>query len=483
MPQVRVRFAPSPTGELHVGGARTALYNWLFAKGKNGVFVLRIEDTDIARSSEEMSAKILEGLEWLGLTWDEGPFYQSSSRAGHIEFASACLDAGAAYYDFCDPEELAREREELRSRGRPFRYDRRGMEADLKRARNRIGSGGKAAVRFLVPQGETVYEDLVHGEVRFQNEKIDDFVLLRRDGTPTYMLSVVADDVAMDITHVIRGDDHIANTPKQILLYNALGKTVPRFAHLPLILGPDKKKLSKRHGGTSVAHYKEQGYLPTAMFNFLALLGWGPGEDREIFSVEELIDRFGFEGVGKGAAVFDTDKLDWINSQWINRSHFDYLLPYARREMEALGTWNEALLGERRFWFERVIELLKDRSKRTWDLARDGRFFFIDPTEYDEKAVKKFCKGDELPDRLDFLSNRLSEVEKWEASAIEAVLRAAAGELGIGAGKLIHPLRIASTGLGVSPDIFVISELLGKEAVVKRLGEFRLYLAGRKRND
>ena len=476
MTQVRVRFAPSPTGELHVGGVRTALFNWLFARKRGGAFILRIEDTDQARSSAEMTRHILEGMEWLGLGWDEGPHYQHARLGGHVAYARACLDAGAAYYDFSDPDELAAERAELRRRGVPFKYDRRGMEPDRERARGRIAAGEAAAVRFLVPEGETVYADLVHGEVVFRNEKLEDFVLLRGDGSPTYMLSVVTDDVAMGITHVIRGDDHIANTPKQIMLYRALGHPTPQFAHLPLILGPDKKKLSKRHGGTSVAHYMGQGYLPVAFLNFLALLGWGPGEDREIFSPEELIERFGFDGVGTAASVFDPAKLEWVNSRWINRLGFEELLPHLRPEMEALGTWSEDLLAGRRPWFERVVGLLKDRAKRTWDLARDGQFFFRDPTEYNAKAVKKFCKGQDLPDHLGALEQRLGSLESWESESIEAALRSLASELGIGAGVLIHPLRIAATGAGVSPDIFVIAELLGKEEVFIRLNSFMRFL-------
>ena len=462
-----------------MGGARTALFNWLFARHHGGVFVLRIEDTDIARSNEEMTQHILKGMSWLGLDWDEGPFYQSRAIEEHKAFAQSLLDAGSAYYDFSDPDELAAERQEAQKAGRPFKYDRRGMEPDRETALARIASGEQAAVRFLVPEGETVYEDLVHGEVRFANEKLEDFVLLRNDGTPTYMLSVVADDAAMRITHVVRGDDHIANTPKQIMLYRALDLPVPAFAHLPLILGEDKKKLSKRHGGTTVAQYVNEGYLPQAMFNFLALLGWSPGGDDEVLSQAELIERFGFDGVGKAAAVFDTSKLEWINSQWINRSSFDDLLPHIRAEMEAAGTWNDDLQGERRPWFERVVVLLKDRSRRTWDLARDGAYFFAEPADYDDQAVKKRCKGADLPDHLHALGERLSVLEKWEAGEIEAALRAVAEEREAGAGKLIHSLRIGSTGLGVTPDVFTIAELLGKEAVLRRLAAFAEHLHGR----
>ena len=477
--QVRVRFAPSPTGELHVGGARTALFNWLFARKQGGVFVLRIEDTDIARSSEEMTRHILEGLEWLGLDWDEGPYFQSRNIGAHGGYAESLIETGAAYYDFSDPDEVAAEREAAQKAGRPFKYDRRGMEPDAEKAKTRIAAGERAAVRFLVPEGETVYTDLVHGEVRFVNSKLEDFVLLRRDGTPTYMLSVVADDLAMEITHVIRGDDHIANTPKQIMLYNALGRPVPRFAHLPLILGPDKKKLSKRHGGTTMAQYMREGYLPQAMFNFLALLGWNPGGDEEVLSQAELIERFSFDGVGKAAAVFDTAKLEWINSQWINRSDLDHLLPHIRPEMEKLGTWSDDLTGRRRQWFEQVINLLKARAKRTWDLARDGVYFFSAPEAYDKKAVRKRCKGDDLPAHLDKLKERLSSPASWDSASIEAELRAVAQELDIGAGRLIHALRIGTTGLGVTPDIFTIAELLGRETVAERLETFRAFLAER----
>lgn len=476
MKQVRVRFAPSPTGELHVGGARTALFNWLLARKHNGVFILRIEDTDIARSSEQMTRHILEGMEWLGLNWDEGPFYQSHNRDKHVAYAMSCLEAGAAYYDFSDPEAIAAERESAQKAGKPYRYDRNGMERDIKKARMRIDTGEQAAVRFLVPPGETVYHDLVHGDVSFLNEKIEDFVLLRGDGTPTYMLSVVADDVAMGVTHVVRGDDHIANTPKQIMLYKALDHEPPEFAHLPLILGPDKKKLSKRHGGTSLAHYKEQGYLPKAMFNFLALLGWASGDDTEIFSPEELISAFSFNGVGKSSAVFDTDKLEWINSQWINRSGVEDLFPYVRPEMEKLGIWSDDFLMGRKKWFNQVIELLKDRSRRTWDVARGGVFFFCAPQTYDAQAVKKFCKGEDLPTNIRKLGHRLASLQSWSKENIEEQLRGLAKELGIGAGKLIHPLRIGATGLGVTPDIFTIAELLGRDEIVTRLEKFADYL-------
>jgi nondiscriminating glutamyl-tRNA synthetase len=477
--QVRVRFAPSPTGELHVGGARTALTNWLFARRNNGTFVLRIEDTDSARSSERNTQQILDGLKWLGINWDEGPYIQSESRTDHQSIALACVKAGRAYYDFSDPEELEEERKALQKEGKPFRYDRRGMEQDELKALERIDTGERAAIRFKVPRGETVYRDMVHGEVHFQNNNLDDFVIIRSDGTPTYMLSVVADDLKMNITHVIRGDDHIANTPKQIMIYEALGQKPPTFGHLPLILGKDKKKLSKRHGGNTVSEYMESGYLPVAVFNFLAFLGWNPGGEREVYSIEELVEIFNFSDVGTSSAVFDTDKLDWINSQWISKSSFEELLPHIKPEMQKLGTWSNSLLDEKKQWFEEVIHLVKERARKSWDLARDSLYFFKDPEEYFEKAVKKYCKGQELPANLVTLHDRLDSMANWEAEGIEAELRAVAEELELSAAKLIHPLRIGSTGLGVTPDIFQICQMLGKETILRRMKSFARYLESR----
>lgn len=479
MTQVRVRFAPSPTGELHVGGARTALTNWLFARRNNGIFVLRIEDTDSVRSNEELTQQILDGLTWLGISWDEGPYIQSESRTDHQTIALACVKAGRAYYDFSDAAELEQERKALQLEGKPFRYDRRGMEEDEHKALERIDAGEKAAIRFKVPRGETIYRDMVHGEVHFQNDNLDDFVIIRSDGTPTYMLSVVADDLKMNITHVIRGDDHIANTPKQIMIYDALGQKAPAFGHLPLILGKDKKKLSKRHGGNTVAEYMEAGYLPVAVFNFLAFLGWNPGGEREVYSIEELTQVFSFSDVSKSAAVFDTEKLDWINSKWLSISEFDDLLPFVKPEMEKLGTWSESLLQEKREWFKTVIDLVKERARKTWDLARDSIYFFKDPEEYFDKAVKKYCKGEELPGQVLKLHQQLSTLETWNAENVENGLRTLADEIELNAGKLIHPLRIATTGMGVSPDIFQICQIVGKETTLKRLNDFHQFLTDR----
>src|SRR6185436_1230786 len=339
----RVRFAPSPTGYLHVGGARTALFNWLFARRHGGTFVLRIEDTDLERSSEEMVGGILDGLRWLGLDWDEGPdaggqfgpYFQSERLSRHRDVADRLVAEGHAYGCYCSTERLQAERAAAEARGEAWQYDRRCLSLGVNDIARLDAAGTPRAVRVRVPPGQTTFDDLVHGPITIDHATIEDFVILRSDGQPTYQLSVVCDDIDMAITDVVRGDDHISNTPKQILLYRALGAPVPRFAHVPLILGPDKKRLSKRHGATSVMEYAKQGYLPEAMFNFLALLGWSPGGEQEIFTRDELIARFTLEGISGGNAVFNPEKLDWFNAQHLARLSTDDLIGRIRPELEA----------------------------------------------------------------------------------------------------------------------------------------------------
>ena len=313
----RLRFAPSPTGYLHVGGARTALFNWLYARRHGGVFILRIEDTDRERSSDEMSAAILDGMKWLGLDWDEGPYHQADGFERHRRDAETLLRAGRAYRCFCTPEELKARREAAEAGGGAYRYDRRCLRVDADAAAQRAAAGEPHAIRFSVPDGEVFWDDAVHGETRFRNAEIDDFIIIRTDGTPVYNLAVVSDDIAMEITHVIRGDDHLSNTPRQLLLYQALGATPPMFAHVPMILGPDGRRLSKRHGATAVGEYRDRGILPHALTNFLALLGWSPGEDRELMTTEEMISLFSVERINKKSAVFDPEKLEWMTRQHI----------------------------------------------------------------------------------------------------------------------------------------------------------------------
>src|SRR6187549_3270802 len=365
----RVRFAPSPTGYLHVGGARTALFNWLYARRHNGVFVLRIEDTDVERSSQDMVTGILDGLRWLGLTWDEGPdvggphapYFQSERLDSYRTAADRLLSEGHAYYCYCTPERLRDERERAEARGEAWQYDRRCLGLSADRIRELDATGAPKAIRFKVPSSGAAFDDAVHGRIAFDGASIEDFVILRSDQYPTYHLSVVVDDTDMGITDVIRGDDHISNTPKHVLLFQALGASVPRFAHVPLILGADKKRLSKRHGATSVMEYQRQGYLAAAVVNFLALLGWSPGDDRELMGTQELVDIFTLEGISGGNAVFNVEKLDWFGLQHLMRLAPDELAVRLEPVLSAAGLWSNDYLGKRHAWFFQVLELLKPR--------------------------------------------------------------------------------------------------------------------------
>ncbi len=464
----RVRFAPSPTGYLHVGGARTALFNWLWARRHAGTFILRIEDTDLARSSEEMVRAILDGLAWLGIDHDEGPSFQSARRAEHVRKALALLESGRAYRCFCLPEALERRRRAAEARGEVWRYDRACLPLAGAESRGRAEAGEPWCVRFLVAEGTTTYKDLIHGDTRFDNAEIEDLVLLRSDGSPTYNLSCVSDDIDMRITHVIRGDDHVSNTPKQILLYQALGLVPPRFGHLPLILGEDKKRLSKRHGAVSVIEYRRAGFLPEALSNFLALLGWSPGGDREILSRREMIDLFSFEGVGSRGAVFDTGKLAWMNGEHLRRREGSELAVLVRPFLEAEGLWEAPLETTRSGWLASLMDLLKERSRTLADLARDARPFLTERFDYDpETAAKHF--GASAGGRLGALRDALAGLDPFTESGCERTLRALAETLGVKAGELIHPARLALTGRGVGPGIFAVMAAMGRDAVLKRL--------------
>jgi glutamyl-tRNA synthetase len=473
----RVRFAPSPTGHLHVGGARTALFNWLFARRLGGVFVLRIEDTDAERSSDEMVDGILDGLRWLGLDWDEGPkiggphgpYVQSERRDRHRAMADALVAQGSAYYCYCTPEELKAKRDASEAASGGWVYDRTCLALSTDDIAARERAGRPRAIRFKVPAGPTRFDDLVHGPIAFDGANIEDFVIVRSDGQPTYQLSVVSDDVEMEITHVLRGDDHISNTPKQILLYRAVGADVPRFAHVPLILGPDKKRLSKRHGATSVTEYARQGYLPEAMFNFLSLLGWSPGTDQELFSRDGLMAVFSLEGISGGNAVFNTEKLDWFNQQHIMRLAPDELGRRLKPWLEGASLWNDAFLGNRHAWFFAVLELLKPRAKRLDDFVAQGRFFFAETIEYDAAAVEKHLRAPAMDGHLAALDLALAPLETFDPASLETVLRATAEARGVKAAALIHAVRVAVTGKTVSPGLFEVLALLGRDRVHARL--------------
>lgn len=474
---VRVRFAPSPTGYLHIGGARTALFNWLFARRQGGTFVLRIEDTDVERSSPEMVEAVLDGLRWLGLDWDEGPgvggpfqpYFQSQRLDRYRRVAERLVAEGRAYYCYCTPEELRAKRDAAEREGGAFRYDRTCEHLPLDEVTRREEAHVPRVVRVRVPDGVLQFDDLVRGSISVDAATLDDFIILRSDGHPTYHLTVVSDDVDMAITHVVRGDDHISNTPKQLLLYRGIGAPVPKFAHVPLILGSDKKRLSKRHGATSVVEYDRRGYLPEAMLNFLALLGWSPGGDRELFTREELVEVFDLSGISGGNAVFNPDKLDWFNQQYIARLTTEELATRVRPWFEAAGLWDDQFSDMRRDWFLAVIDLLKPRVKRLEDLPIVGRFFFTDEIEYDPAAVKKHLSGDAIAAQLQMLDSALADLPAFDAPTTEAVVRSLAEQAGLKAAALIHAVRVAVTGRTASPGLFEVLELIGRERVQARL--------------
>jgi glutamyl-tRNA synthetase len=483
----RVRFAPSPTGYLHVGGARTALFNWLYARRHGGTFVLRIEDTDVERSSADMVTGILEGLRWLGLDWDEGPevggqhapYFQSERLDRYRAAAARLVTESHAYYCYCSAERLRDERDNAEKRGEAWQYDRACLALSPQRIAELEASGAPRAIRFKVPAGGTAFDDEVKGRIEFDSANIEDFVILRSDRYPTYHLSVVVDDVDMAISHVIRGDDHISNTPKHVLLFQAFGAPTPRFAHVPLILGADKKRLSKRHGATSVTEYRRQGYLPEAMVNFLALLGWSPGDDRELMSMTELVESFSLEGISGGNAVFNTEKLDWMNGQYIARLPADQLATAVEPFLSEAGLWPPAPAGIDERWLRRLLDLLRPRAKRLTDFVDLARPFLVDTVEYDREAIEKHLGAPGLAAHIQALTTSLGTAVPFDEPHVEAVVRGLAAERGIKAGLLIHAVRVAVTGRTTSPGLFEVLALLGKPRVIDRLERLSRFLATR----
>src|SRR5579864_1964305 len=467
-PAIRVRFAPSPTGYLHVGGARTALFNWLYASHVGGTMVLRIEDTDFERSTAEMVEGILVGMRWLGITWDEGPFYQSERIELYRSNAAKLVASGHAYYCFCTKEQLEERRAAAQAAGRPPMYDRACRKLDPAEVERRRNAGEPCAERFAVPEaGGTAWDDAVFGRIEFANQEIEDFVLLRSDGVPTYHLSVVSDDIDMRMTHVIRGADHISNTPKQIMLYSALGARPPVFAHVPLILGADKTRLSKRHGATSVMAYRDEGIVPEAFRNFLALLGWTPPEGSpEILGDQELIRLFGLDAISRSNAVFDRAKLDWFNTEYIRAYPAERLLPLIEEEWKKAGL---NVAGKDRTWLLSTIDLLKPRARSLMDFAGSFRAFFSDEVEADPAAVEKFLKDAGVRKLLVELSERYAALPEFTEQETERVLRDFAAEKGLKAGALINGARVALTGQGVAPSLFAVMSALGKAQIVTRL--------------
>lgn len=462
----RVRFAPSPTGYLHVGGARTALFNWLFARSTRGTLILRIEDTDRERSTEAHTQVILDGLAWLGIPVDEGPYFQGESTGRHREDALRLLQEGRAYRCFCTREELDAQRQAAGHAQAAFRYDRRCHRLDRAESERRAAAGELHVIRFLMPEGEIAWDDAVHGRISFQGSDLDDLVILRSDGTPIYNLAVVSDDIAMRITHVIRGDDHISNTPKQIALYRALDRTPPVFAHVPMILGADGKKLSKRHGATAVGDYRSRGILPLAMRNFLALLGWSPGEDREILPEEEMIALFSLNAIQKKPAVFDTAKLEWMNGQYLSRLPAVDLVAPVSDALAGLGITADGDLVP-------LIEAVKARSRTITQISDQVAVRLrASPEPLDDKALKFIRKqGESFPRDLRLVTDALSEVNpsEWNAESILTAIRNTAETHDRKLGDVMQPVRIALTGGTVSEPVNELLEVMGRKTSLAKL--------------
>lgn len=455
MEKIRTRFAPSPTGFLHIGGARTALFNWLYSRHHGGEFVLRIEDTDQTRSTDESTKAILDAMDWLGLTCDEGPYFQAERVELHRAMVLKLINEGKAYYCTCTPEELEAKRKQALATGKKPKYDGTCRDKRLTKSANSV-------VRFRSKEeGSTIVEDLIKGNIVFNNEELDDLIIERSDGYPTYNFAVVIDDALMNITHVIRGDDHVNNTPRQILLYEALGFDIPKFAHVPMILGSDKTRLSKRHGATSVMVYKDMGFLPEALVNYLVRLGWAHG-DQEIFSMAELIDLFSMEAVGKSPAVFNPEKLLWLNAHYIKEASLDRLA----EEMKSL--WPAKTDTGDAAFTKKVIADLQPRVKTMVELAEAAGFYFSDEILYEEQAAQKFLTSD-IAEHLKGIVDAISAVQTFSKEGLEEFFKAFTQERNIKFKLIAQPLRVALTGKTVSPGIDEIMVTLGKDRVIKKI--------------
>ena len=464
--KVRVRFAPSPTGYLHVGGARSALFNWLFARHHQGTFILRIEDTDAARSTAESTQAILESMSWLGLDLDEGPFLQSERTELYRKYVQQLLDENKAYYCFCSPEVLEEKRKKALAAKLPPKYDGTCTNLTKEEALNRLANGEKAAVRFRKLEGFTEVNDLVRGLVTFDNRVLDDFIILRSDGSPIYNLTVVVDDIEMKMTHVIRGDEHLSNTPRQLMLYQAFGQSAPQFAHVSMILAPDKTKLSKRHGATSVLEFRDQGYLPEALMNYLALLGWAYDDKSELFSKEELIEKFSLDKVSKNPAVFDYNKLAWMNCTYLRQVSLsrleDLLIPLLKENGYAPDKLDKA-------WLHSVLELERQRARTTKDIAVNFDYYLAEQIAIEPDAAKKHLESDESKELLSILAVELEKLEPYNLTTLEQLFGKITTEKGVKLGKLVHPTRVALTGKTVGPGIYELLFVIGKATAIKRI--------------
>lgn len=477
MSKVRVRFAPSPTGSLHIGGARTALFNWLFARRYQGAFVLRIDDTDTERSTDISYREILFAMHWLGLDWDEGPekggpygpYLQSQRQEFYRQAGRQLLNEGKAYLCYCTAEELAARRRQAQAGGRPPMYDRRCRYLTQVDRTHLEGEGRRPVVRLAIPEGTTTVQDIIRGDVTFENDTIDDFIIFKSNGMPTYNFATVVDDHFMKISHIIRAEEHLSNTPKQILVFQALGYELPTFAHVPMILAPDRSKLSKRHGATSVEEYRDSGYLPEAINNYLALLGWSPEGEEEIIPLEKMIGEFSLERVSKNAAIYDTKKLTWINGHYLREGDLDRITRLALPFLQAKGLVPDRLTDKDYNHIRAVVKAVRDRVKTLAEVADAASYFFTEITSYDEKGVRKHFSKPGAAALLDEARETLAALPEFNAQTTEEAYRNIAERKGISTGQLFHPTRLAVSGRTMGPGLFEILELLGRDTVLERL--------------
>ncbi len=482
MSDIRVRIAPSPSGFLHVGVARTAIFNWLYARSKGGVFILRIEDTDVERSSPEMVDSIINSLKWLGLDWDEGPYFQSERIDLHKKYLDRLLESGNAYRCFCTPEELTAKREKARKDKADYRYDRTCLRLSPQEIQKRLDAGMSYVLRLKVPEGETRFDDMVYGEMVRQNKDIEDFVVCRRDGRPLYNFVVAVDDYEMGITDIIRGNDHQTNTFKQVLIYNALGLPSPRLAHLPLIFDEKKKKISKRDKAANASDYAKDGFLPEAVLNYLALLGWSPKDNREILTIPEIIKAFDIKGINKSNAVFDPVKMRHFNGEHIRKkSNHELAVMVAPLLIKADLSTKYGLETRWRYLMD-VIGLLKDRCDFLQHFVERGRYFFQSPVSYEAKGVKKYFRL-ENAERLQKLADLFNSLKDFSHEILEKTLKGLAEELGIKTGELIHPTRLAVTGMITGPGLYEVLELLGRDEIVARMRTAARYIGEKVSNE
>ena len=477
MEEVRVRFAPSPTGYLHIGGARTALFNWLFARKHNGKLVLRIEDTDTERLKADSVSQILVSLKWLGLNWDEGPevggpngpYFQSQRLEIYKKYVDQLLKEGKAYYCFCTPAELEAQREKQRQAKQPFRYARTCRDLSKEEVEKRLAAGEPHSIRIKIPvDGTMTVHDLIHGDVEFDLTQFDDFVIVKSNGIPTYNFAVVIDDYLMQITHVLRAEEHLSNTPKQILIYEALGFKVPKFGHMPMILAPDRSKLSKRHGATSVEEFRSQGYLAPAIVNYLTLLGWAPDAEQEIIDLPTTVQEFELEKMSKKAAIYDTKKLTWLNGHYLNSMPLTEIVKEAEPFFVESGLVTAAWIKEHKEFFNHLIDVVRVRVKTLQEVVDASTYFFKDFTEYDAKGVAKQFK-DGAAELLQYCREQLAALPEFTLASTEKCYNDIAAAKGLGLGKVIQPSRLALTGRTVSPGMFDVMTLLGREKTLARL--------------